>query len=112
MVGYANYANSCLIAFFFVVIGAAYVYVSCDNGETWSQKQKLLAFDGSGSDFFGASLSVYNDTIVVSAPNEDNERGTDAGTSLRYSYHICLNGMCCRLGVCIPWLWRYLDRHK
>ena len=108
-----------------MVIGAAYVYVSYDNGETWSQKQKLLAFDGSGSDFFGASLSVYNDTIVVSAPSEDNERGTNAGTSLRYPYHICFNGMhypihlafiltysvliFYRFGICISRPWGYMD---
>ena len=53
-----------------------------DNGQTWSEKQKLMASDGAAADYFGISLAIHNDTIVVGAPVDDNFRETDAGTFL------------------------------
>ena len=52
--------------------GAAYVFIR--TGTTWSQQQKLTASDGAFSDFFGVSVAIDNNTIVVGA-DEKNNRG-------------------------------------
>jgi hypothetical protein len=49
--------------------GAAYVYRF--NGSTWIAEQTLFPFDGSPSDFFGNSVSVNGDTVVIGARNSD-----------------------------------------
>jgi hypothetical protein len=48
--------------------GAAYVFQR--TGTTWNFVQKLLAPDGDRSDYFGLSVSIHNDTILVGAPND------------------------------------------
>ncbi len=48
-------------------VGSAYVYVR--NGENWMQQAKLRANDGNAWYFFGSSVSVYGDTVVVGAPS-------------------------------------------
>lgn len=60
-----------------ICLGAAYVYVTYDSGETWSEKQKLLAADGAGGDWFGRAVAVHNRTIVVGSRN--SEIGISAG---------------------------------
>lgn len=59
--------------------GAVYVYVH--YGVAWSEIQKLLAADGSAGDWFGVSVAVHWDVIVVGAYYDDNEKGTNAGES-------------------------------
>ena len=59
--------------------GAVYVYITYDNGITWVEKQKLVAADGAAGDDFGRYLAINNETIVVGARYNDNEKGTDAG---------------------------------
>ena len=49
----------------FVFVGALYVYLSYNNGLTWTEKQKLLASDGAGGDELGASVAMNGDVIVV-----------------------------------------------
>lgn len=56
--------------------GSAYVYVR--TGGLWTQQAKLTAPDASQSDFFGYSVAVSGDTVVVGALQAD-EYGTDAG---------------------------------
>ena len=51
------------------------MYVTYDNGLTWTEKQKLLAPDGAAGDQFGESVSVYGNTIVVGAWLDDTARG-------------------------------------
>ncbi|MGH9840105.1 MAG: FG-GAP repeat protein, partial [Blastocatellia bacterium] len=46
--------------------GAAYVFTS--NGTFWTQQQKLIANDGAAGDFFGLSVAISGDTVVVGAP--------------------------------------------
>jgi nucleoside-specific outer membrane channel protein Tsx len=46
--------------------GAAYVFV--EKGGTWTQQAELTASDGAGSDYFGASVAVNSNTVVVGAP--------------------------------------------
>ena len=48
--------------------GAAYVFYRDESGpNAWGQVVKLTAADGAASDFFGASVSVIGDTVVVGA---------------------------------------------
>ena len=50
--------------------GAAYVFVR-SAGE-WSQQAYLKASNPEGADFFGSSVAVSGDTVVVGAENEDS----------------------------------------
>ncbi len=45
--------------------GTAYVYVR--TGTNWSQQQKLIASDGATNDFFGQTLAISGDVIVIGA---------------------------------------------
>jgi hypothetical protein len=45
--------------------GSAYVFVR--SGSTWTQQAKLTASDGAANDYFGYSVSVSGDTVVVGA---------------------------------------------
>lgn len=48
--------------------GSAYVFTQIDGG--WCQ-QKLFASDGEEDDFFGDSVAIDGDTIIVGAPGDD-----------------------------------------
>lgn len=73
-----------------IVVGARYdddkgsnsgsVYVFGWNGGTssWSQQQKLTASDGASSDYFGFSVAISGDVIVVGVYSDD-DKGTDSG---------------------------------
>lgn len=50
--------------------GAAYVFVR--SGTTWTQQAYLKASNTEAGDFFGESVSVSGDTIVVGAETEDS----------------------------------------
>ena len=50
--------------------GAAYVFVR--NGATWSQQAYLKASNTGAGDYFGRSVSVSGDTVVVGAYGEDS----------------------------------------
>jgi hypothetical protein len=45
--------------------GSAYVFVR--DGQTWSQEDKLVASDAAAEHFFGLSVDIYGDTILVGA---------------------------------------------
>jgi FG-GAP repeat protein len=53
--------------------GAAYVYVRTASG--WQFQQKLTASDASPHSFFGISVAIDNDTIVVGAHGVANATG-------------------------------------
>jgi len=59
--------------------GAAYVYRF--DGSAWIEKQKLLASDGSEYAYFGYAVSINGDMAFISAENESNENGEDAGSA-------------------------------
>ncbi len=60
--------------------GAAYVFIR--SGGTWSQQAYLKASNTNAGDFFGASVSVSGDTIVVGAPGEaSNATGVNGNQS-------------------------------
>src|SRR5207249_3265211 len=46
--------------------GAAYAFVR--SGTVWTQQQKLMASDAAATAFFGSSVSISGDTVVVGAP--------------------------------------------
>jgi hypothetical protein len=50
--------------------GAAYIFIRSDT--TWTQQGKLLASDGSESDYFGAAVSLDGDTALIGAWGDDN----------------------------------------
>ncbi len=52
--------------------GAAYVFVR--GGTTWSQQAYLKASNTGANDYFGNSVAVSGDTVVVGAPYEDSGR--------------------------------------
>ncbi|MBI5100540.1 MAG: chitobiase/beta-hexosaminidase C-terminal domain-containing protein [Nitrospirae bacterium] len=56
--------------------GAAYVFYRNEGSvNNWGQKKKLTASDGADSDYFGTSVSVYGNTIVVGAKGDNSNRG-------------------------------------
>src|SRR4029450_2430848 len=51
------------------------------SGTSWSQQAKLRASDGFIDDFFGISVSVDGDTVVVGAFGDDLDAGFNAGSA-------------------------------
>jgi len=62
-------------------VNAGSVYVFVRSGTTWTEQQKLLASDGAAGDFFGSSVSVSGDTVVVGAYVDDTPGGVNAGSA-------------------------------
>ena len=50
------------------------------SDNNWSQQAKLIASDGVDGDFFGQSVSIYEDVALVGSPNND-ENGEMAGAA-------------------------------
>ncbi|MFW5443840.1 MAG: FG-GAP repeat protein [Methylococcaceae bacterium] len=60
--------------------GAAYVFIR--NGSTWTQQAYLKASNTDAGDYFGFSLSISGDTLVVGAPGEEsNSTGVNGDQS-------------------------------
>jgi hypothetical protein len=59
--------------------GSAYVFVR--SGGVWSQQQKLEASDAGAGDFFGASVGIRGETVVVGASADDGAAGPDQGSA-------------------------------
>jgi prepilin-type N-terminal cleavage/methylation domain-containing protein len=57
--------------------GSAYVFVR--TGGTWTQQAKLVPADGTEGDWFGVSVAVDGDTVVVGAYGDD-DKGADSGS--------------------------------
>lgn len=57
-----------------VVTGAAYVFVR--SGGTWSEQQKLTAFDGEAPDDFGWALGVAGDVAIGGGDADDAASGS------------------------------------
>lgn len=64
--------------------GAAYTY-NFVNG-TWVNEQKLIASDIQSQDQFGECLSMYKDTLVVSAPGEDHDATGTSSSALSQGF--------------------------
>ena len=59
--------------------GAAFVWVR--SGTSWAETQRLVASDGAAVDFFGYSVAIAGDTVVVGAPLDDTTADVDAGSA-------------------------------
>jgi len=57
--------------------GAAYIFKR--EGAGWVQKTKLTAWDGGAQDYFGLSVSVDGDYVIVGAPYDD-DKGENTGS--------------------------------
>ena len=63
--------------------GAAYVFrrdMAGDLASSWSQVAKLTANDGAADDYFGITVSIDDDTIVIGA-YQDDRAGTRSGSA-------------------------------
>ena len=67
--------------------GAVYVFersyssspsASASSGAVWTEQTKLYANDPASNDWFGASLSLYDDTALIGAHGDD-DKGSDSG---------------------------------
>jgi len=56
--------------------GSAYVFTREDD--MWTEQAKLIASDGAEGDYFGASVSIAGDNILVGAWGKDTSGGGDA----------------------------------
>ena len=65
--------------------GSAYVYTRTET--TWTQQAKLTASDGGAGDWFGYSVAIAGDTIVVGAYG-DNDNGDDSGSAYIYEHDL------------------------
>ncbi|MDA7881406.1 FG-GAP repeat protein, partial [Akkermansiaceae bacterium] len=58
--------------------GSAYIFTR--SGSTWSQQAKLTAGDSAESDFFGVSVAISGDSVVIGA-HQDDDGGSAAGSA-------------------------------
>jgi FG-GAP repeat/Concanavalin A-like lectin/glucanases superfamily len=66
--------------------GAAYVFVRASGGTTWTQQQQLLASDPTNSDYFGTSVSVNGDTVIVGAYAWDQKSPAQTTSGAAYVF--------------------------
>jgi hypothetical protein len=65
--------------------GSAYVFSRNHGGDdTWGHVAKLTASDGAGYDYFGSSVSISGDTVVVGALYDD-DNGSNSGSAYIFS---------------------------
>jgi len=63
--------------------GSAYIFTRDDAGSltaSWTQRAKLLASDGATDDYFGVSVAISGDTVVVGASRHD-DKGSASGSA-------------------------------
>jgi FG-GAP repeat protein/putative Ig domain-containing protein len=59
--------------------GAAYVFTR--SGATWTQQQKLTASDGAAYEYFGSSVAISGDTVLIGAAWDDIGGNADQGSA-------------------------------
>jgi hypothetical protein len=64
--------------------GKAYIFRY--NGATWVQEQRLLNPDYGIADWFGTSVAVDGDVVVVGTPRDNNTNGNNAGAAYVYRF--------------------------
>ena len=69
--------------------GSAYVFERGGAGN-WSEVQKLTASDGAASDFFGRSVSISGETVVVGGHGND-DNGSGSGSAYMFDLNSVLN---------------------
>ncbi len=61
------------------------VYVFTRNGTVWTQQQKITANDAADGDYFGWSVGLDGDTLVVGAMQDDIAGNIDQGSAYIFS---------------------------
>ena len=61
--------------------GSAYIFKR--NGTSWSQQAKITASDGAADDWFGGSVSISGDQVIVGAQGDD-DNGDWSGSAYIY----------------------------
>jgi hypothetical protein len=65
--------------------GSAYIFSRNQGGaDNWGEVKKLTASDGSVDDYFGWSVSISGDTVIVSAFYDD-DNGENSGSAYIYN---------------------------
>jgi len=64
--------------------GSAYIYQY--NGTTWNKQYKLLASDGTSYDYFGCSVAISGDVLIIGS-FRDNDNGYESGSAYIYRYN-------------------------
>lgn len=64
--------------------GSVYIYERQSNGD-WEETQKLTASDGEFGDFFGYSVSISANKIIIGAPTDD-DRGNGSGSAYIFEF--------------------------
>jgi hypothetical protein len=57
--------------------GAVHIFLRSDN--VWSESQQLLASDGEENDHFGISVSLYQNTLLIGAADDNVDSDTSSG---------------------------------
>lgn len=63
--------------------GSAYIFEYVSNN--WIQSQKLISSDSSANDWFGQSVSLSNEYIIVGSVQQSNLNGIEAGAVYVFS---------------------------
>lgn len=71
----AAYGNTMVIGASNKEAGKGAVYVYTRTGATWGPFTKLIAADGVAGDYFGSSVSLFGDTLVVGAAYKGGSLG-------------------------------------
>ena len=85
-----NFGSSVAISGNTVIVGAwddddgginsVSAYVFRRSGTTWSSEQKLTAADADGGDFFGSSVAIGDDVVIIGARG-DEDGGVGSGSA-------------------------------
>jgi hypothetical protein len=62
--------------------GSAYIFKR--DGTVWTQQAKLTAADGAAGDYFGMSVSISGDSVIVGAWSDDDD-GSSSGSAYIFS---------------------------
>ena len=63
-----------------VASGSAYVFER-DGAGNWSETQKLTASDGAAGDQFGSTVSIFGNTLAITAAYDDDDNGVHSGSA-------------------------------
>ena len=63
--------------------GAVYVFEKDDSTGYWNETAKFTASDAAADDTFGRSVSIFGNTVIVGA-NQDDDNGRNSGSAYVY----------------------------